>query len=91
MLSKEFLEAVQKIETTTELKEAWQAILDRNRQIQIIAEFQYNVGDKVSWFNKRTGRDTIGTVTRINQKSISLDCGKDGEWKVSATILKKVA
>ena len=39
-------------------------------------------------FTSSKGRGIIeGTVTKINRKSIKLDCGEQGKWSVSPTLL----
>jgi len=34
--------------------------------------------------------DSIGTVERVNQKTISVDFGKGGKWRVSKSMLQIV-
>jgi hypothetical protein len=39
-------------------------------------------------FTSSKGRGIIeGTVTKINRKSVKLDCGDKGRWNVSPTML----
>ena len=39
-------------------------------------------------FTSSKGRGIIeGTVTKINRKSVKLDCGEQGKWSVSPTLL----
>ena len=45
------------------------------------------LGARVS-FMSRKGRGLIeGTVTKINRKTVKLDCGDQGRWSVSPTFL----
>ena len=90
MVSKILADEIMKIATKAELHEAWALMKQRSTQLEILAGFQFRVGDKASWYSNRTFKDVVGTITRINQKSISIDCGKDGKWKVSSSMLKKV-
>ena len=42
-------------------------------------------------FTSRKGRGLIeGTVTKINKKTVKLDCGDQGRWTVSPTFLTLV-
>ena len=48
------------------------------------------LGARVS-FTSRKGRGLIeGTVTKINKKTVKLDCGDQGRWTVSPTFLTLV-
>ena len=48
---------------------------------------QLHLGARVS-FTSRKGRGLIeGTVTKINKKTVKLDCGDQGRWSVSPTFL----
>ena len=50
---------------------------------------QYRVGDKVEWRN-RQGQWVLGTIERINPKSISLEADERGQrWKVHYSFLRK--
>jgi len=46
------------------------------------------VGDLVS-FEGRRGH-TSGRITKINRKTVVVDCGGQGMWKVTASMLRKV-
>jgi limonene-1,2-epoxide hydrolase len=51
------------------------------------ATSQLHLGARVS-FLSRKGRGIIeGTVTKINRKTVKLDCGDQGKWSVSPTFL----
>ena len=51
---------------------------------------QLYLGARVS-FTSRKGRGLIeGTVTKINRKTVKLDCGDQGKWSVSPTFLKLI-
>ena len=48
---------------------------------------QLHLGARVSFISTK-GRGLIeGTVTKINKKSIKLNCGPDGRWTVSPAML----
>jgi hypothetical protein len=44
------------------------------------------IGDAVGFVDKH-GREHYGTVVRLNQKTVSLDCGKDNKWRVAYSLL----
>jgi len=51
------------------------------------ATSQLHLGARVK-FTSSKGRGIIeGTVTKINRKSVKLDCGDEGRWSVSPTML----
>ena len=51
------------------------------------ATSKLHLGARVS-FMSRKGRGLIeGTVTKINRKTVKLDCGDQGRWSVSPTFL----
>ena len=44
------------------------------------------IGDTVSFEGKR-GQTVCGTVTKVNQKTVVVDAGLRGKWKVTASML----
>ncbi len=53
-----------------------------------ISDAVFNVGDTVAFTDKYL-RERIGTVTRLNDKTVSILC--DGErWRVSPRLLRKI-
>ena len=51
------------------------------------ATSKLHLGARVK-FTSSKGRGIIeGTVTKINRKSVKLDCGEQGKWSVSPTLL----
>jgi hypothetical protein len=49
---------------------------------------EVSVGDYVGFFD-REGKERYGQVTRLNQKTVSLDCG-GSKWRVAYSFLFKV-
>jgi putative ribosome biogenesis GTPase RsgA len=47
------------------------------------------VGDTVQ-FRGRNNRIVQGRVVKVNQKTVSVDAGIEGRWKVTASMLQKV-
>ncbi len=46
----------------------------------------FSIGDTVS-FTGRGGRTVVGTVHKVNPKTIVVDSPSQGRWKVTASIL----
>jgi hypothetical protein len=78
-----------------------QELLDLNRRIierikllrqgrcrESMAEF--NVGDRVS-FHPDCGHDVIGTVVRLNRKSVTVVSVEGVQWRVAPAFLKKAS
>ena len=47
----------------------------------------FSVGDAVT-FTGRAGRSVVGTVTKVNPKTIVVDSPSQGRWKVTASMLQ---
>lgn len=48
-----------------------------------------HIGQKVS-FKGRRGLKLVGKIRKINQKTVSVDCGADGRWRVTASMVKPI-
>jgi uncharacterized protein YkvS len=48
------------------------------------------VGDAVE-FTGRAGRTVVGTVEKINRKTVIVNSPTQGKWKVTASMLKQIA
>ena len=48
------------------------------------------VGDVVE-FTGRGGRTVVGTVEKINRKTVIVNTPTQGKWKVTASMLKQIA
>jgi len=51
---------------------------------------QLHIGARVEFTSKRGMGVVEGIVTKINRKSVKLDCGVLGKWSVSPTMLTLV-
>ena len=49
----------------------------------------FNVGDAVQ-FTGRAGRTVVGTVSKVNPKTIVVDSPSQGRWKVTASMLESL-
>lgn len=50
---------------------------------------QFSVGDRVS-FQPECGYEVVGTIVRLNRKSVTVVNSEGHQWRVSPTFLKKV-
>lgn len=86
--------------TREQISEAWDALKARHKNLQVMAATQFRAGDKVE-FEGRRGRTQRGTVTKVNQKTVTVEvmqktlvAGNFVErptlWRVAASLLKKV-
>lgn len=66
------------------LKQRW----DRLSQGEVL---QFNPGDKVEFDSRRNGQKVTGVVNRINTKSVGVRATDGVNWKVSPSLLRKVA
>ena len=49
----------------------------------------FTVGDSVQ-FTGRAGRTVVGTVSKVNPKTIVVDSPTQGRWKVTASMLRSL-
>lgn len=61
----------------------------RQTKLAAAAATQFYPGQSVV-FTGRYGAPIQGTVKKVKIKMISVDAGKQGQWNVSATLLKAV-
>lgn len=64
------------------LRDQWN---HNNRQKSAAVAAQFSRGQKVKWFGKRGNMS--GVITKINVKTIIVDAGANGEWRVSPSLL----
>tara|TARA_R110002167_G_scaffold333512_1_gene540618 strand:- start:608 stop:889 length:282 start_codon:yes stop_codon:yes gene_type:complete len=73
----------------SERKQVINALNTQRRVSNSIATSQLYLGARVK-FTSSKGRGIIeGTVTKINRKTVKLDCGDQGNWSVSPNLLTK--
>ena len=63
-------------------------VLRQGRCRESMAEF--NVGDRAS-FRRDCGHEVIGTIVRLNQKSVTIVSTDGVHWRVAPIFLKKAA
>lgn len=76
------------INDRSEVKEFWDILKRRNRQIEEQLTTNFKVGDTVQ-FKGRHGIIEKGKVTQINRKSISVRTEKN-RWTVAPSLLTKI-
>jgi hypothetical protein len=64
------------------LKRAW-SLLEQKQTAQ------FRVGDKVKFFSRK-GFEVTGTISKINQKTVSLKTDYGSNWRVSSSLLERV-
>ena len=68
-----------------EMRSIVQAVNYKNREMQSRAAHSFGRGDKVQFMSKRGL--IKGTVTRVNQKTVSVQAFDGVQWKVSGSLL----
>lgn len=51
---------------------------------------EFNVGDRVS-FHPECGHEVVGTIVRLNRKTVTVVSTEGGSWRVAPTFIKKVS
>lgn len=80
--------AIFAIDSIAELNEIQNALNVRFRELQRRAAISFRVGDSVK-FQSRTGKTISGTVTKVNQKTVSVLASTGNNWKVSGSLLQR--
>lgn len=76
--------------TSAEITEAWNVLRTRHSNNASLAVRSFSFGDKVQ-FTGRNGVMLRGTVTKTNQKTVSVRTDAGNEWRVAPAILSAVA
>jgi len=71
--------------TVEDLRRIANAINLKSRELQARAAHSFGRGDKVQFMSKRGL--IKGTVTRVNQKTVSVQAFDGVQWKVSGSLL----
>lgn len=73
--------------TPDEIRAISNAISFKFKEMQRKAAISFMKGDKVK-FTTRNGETVVGTVARVNQKTVTVNTATS-QWKVSGSLLKK--
>ena len=86
------LEAITQIHkmSRSELELAVEAIKLRRTQLAKTAARKFVRGDSVRFTGKR-GATVRGTVEKVNPKTVVVDAGAQGKWRVTASMLTLAA
>lgn len=87
-MKEELKKLILQIESAEELHEVYELMKRMQTHLKGVALVQFRVGDKVSFVSKRNEK-VVGTIMKINATTVGLNCGAQGKWRVSPTILKK--
>lgn len=88
-MKEELKKLILQIETTEELHEVYELMKRMQTHLKGVAAAEFKLGDKVFFISRKSGVKIVGKIIKINSTTISLDCGQQGRWKVSPTLLKK--
>lgn len=89
MLNAEQLRVVNSVNSRQELREMWDALKWRAKQLDAVAAAQFGPGDRV-WFVGRHRQTEVGTVTRMHGRSVSVLADSGMKWRVAPTLLRRV-
>lgn len=89
MNAKEIQLAILRITSLTELKEINATLASQWKAVQRIQVGAFNRGDKVTFTAK--GVTYSGRVEKVNQKTVTVFTDRKTTWRVSPTLLSKVA
>ena len=73
-----------------ELDQIVEAVKLQRTFLSMTAARSFTIGDAVT-FTGRAGRTVVGTVSKVNPKTIIVDSPSQGRWKVTASMLKSLA
>lgn len=79
--------AILAIDSLDELRIVQNALAIRFKELQSRAAHSFDRGDKVT-FTTRSGEKIVGTVAKINQKTVTVNTGT-AQWKVSGSLLRR--
>lgn len=83
------IEFAKKITTLEDWDTAFRILKEQRNRLIASQANQIFPGQKVT-FEGRRGISYSGIVLKVNQKSVKIDCGKDGKWNVSPLFVKGV-
>jgi len=75
------------IKTRDEIQEMWKILKQRSRQIEEMKTIDFNIGDKVTFKDKRNKTET-GTITKINKRTINVRT-EDCNWRITPSLLTR--
>ena len=86
---KQIQKLIDTLESTAELNTVGRILKARHNTIQCLTGMSFRPGQQVVFISK-SGRSINGTISKINTKSIDIDCHgySAGRWRVSPSMVK---
>ena len=84
------INAIRKTNTRDELNQIVEAVKLQQNFLARQSARSFMKGDAVS-FVGRGGRTVMGTVSKVNPKTIVVDSPSQGRWKVTASMLNRMS
>lgn len=84
--------ALDAIDDYDQLRLILQHGIAREKHLEHIKAMAFTPGDKASFICSKPqwrGQRFVGVVESVNTKTVSLDCGVHGRWRVSPSMLTK--
>lgn len=72
-----------------DIREAWDILKVRFDELRRAATYSFSIGDNVTFQNR--GIRYEGVVEKLNQKTVSVRISSGGTWRVTSSVLTKVA
>ena len=82
--------AIRNTDTRDELNQIVEAVKLQQNFLARSSARSFMIGDAVS-FVGRGGRTVVGTVSKVNPKTIVVDSPSQGRWKVTASMLNRMS
>jgi len=87
MTKSEVVDYCWSIKETSEVREFWDILKARHKELQARIARSFSIGDKVE-FDSKYGYVIDGVITKVNTKTIHVDTEDDGKWKVGSSLLR---
>ena len=78
------------IDNIEDMKSVSQVFNAKIKHLQRVSTYSFDRGDKISFRSNKTGQTIVGTVERVNQKTLSITASDGTRWKVSSTLVNKI-
>jgi len=78
------------VNTLDDLRKINDLVKARANYIQRKSAYEFFKGMKASFVSNRTGETIVGTIVKVNQKTVDIETKDGRSWKVSATMVTRV-
>jgi hypothetical protein len=86
---KDVLEYLWAIKDRNEIRELWDILKGRSKQLEEMQSHNFSVGMKVKFDSQKRGQTIEGTIVQVNKQSIIIQA-TEGKWRVSPSVVKTV-